>query len=291
MTFKTNPIANQLSPKDFRIYKIFNIMLLITMVITTSFAVFLMSLGSYSSVAICIGEVFVFALMYQFHLKGHFNLTRYLFFLFAILMQMYGSLFHGENGGFDFLFLVTCLTPILFFEKKKHYWSLFFISLCAFVSVKLLYNVVEPEMPLETRTAVPYYMNIAISVTFTYLGFILFKNEHLKYEEELQVQKQRIKEQNAALNNVKEQLENLLQVRSAQIQEQNEDFVKYAFLNSHKVRSPLARIMGLINLSKYEDFDEEEKRQYYFDEMKLNAEELDEILKEINVLLDNNTNN
>ena len=64
--------------------------------------------------------------------------------------------------------------------------------------------------------------------------------------------------------------------------------MKYAYLNSHKTRSPLARILGLVNLVKYEDLAVEDKRRFYFDEIRANAKDLDEILGEINQLLDKN---
>jgi len=279
----TNP---NLSFKDNRIYRLFNLIVLSTIILVAGIAIFLLTIGAISSFFICIGEIIFFALLLYSHIKGVFVVTRYIFYLFAIVTIAYGSLYHGENGGFDFLFLAVCLSPVLFFEKKVYISSLFILSLGAYIAVKVLYNYVEPVMPLE-RQVIPYYANIVISSLLLYHGYGLFKREHLKYEEQLENQRNQINDQNIALSSVKDQLEELLADRTKKIEKQDKNIAKYAYLNSHKVRSPLARILGLVNLTEYEDLNDEEKRQYYFNQLKSNAKELDNILTEINQTLDN----
>ena len=83
----------------------------------------------------------------------------------------------------------------------------------------------------------------------------------------------------------KQQLETLLEARTKKLEEKNQGISKYAYLNSHKVRSPLARILGLVNLTQYEDLDADETRSYYFNELKTNATDLDNVLKEISEIL------
>ncbi|UII31208.1 hypothetical protein LVD17_23235 [Fulvivirga ulvae] len=255
-------------------------MLILAIVIVFLMGIFLISLGEVLPFWICMSEVVIFSAMLYFHLKGFFTTTRYIFFLFAISVQAYGSLYHGPNGGFDFFYLTTALTPILFFDKKRHYLSLFIFSMASFITVKFLYDYVDPVLPFETRQLLPYYLNIVISMVLIYIGYTMFKSEHLKYEQKLQ-------EQRAALAAVKDQLETLLQASTRKIERHNENMIRYAFLNSHKVRSPLARILGLVNLTKYEDLDDEDKRLYYFEELKSNAGELDRVLKEMSQILNN----
>ena len=41
--------------------------------------------------------------------------------------------------------------------------------------------------------------------------------------------------------------------KASDIRRQNEVLMRYAYTNAHKVRGPLARILGLINLSRMEN--------------------------------------
>jgi len=249
-----------------------------------SIAVFQLITGAIPFFWICIGEILVFLILLFLHIKGHFATSRYIFFAFSIVMEIFGSLVSGEDGGFDFLFFVTALSPLLFFDKRWQYLSLFIFSITAFVAVKILYQYVPPVVLLE-RQLFPYYFNIVTSAVLIYFGYGLFKKEHLKHETDLKKQRDMVQNQKEVLIATKKQLEALLEARTRKLEEKNEGINKYAFLNSHKVRSPLARILGLVNLTQYEDLDEDETRSYYFNELKTNATDLDNVLKEISEIL------
>jgi PAS domain-containing protein len=64
------------------------------------------------------------------------------------------------------------------------------------------------------------------------------------------------------------------------IEEQNENLREISWLQSHVIRAPLARIMGLINLIKDPHQDAAEKRQT-LKYLLLSANELDEVIKTI----------
>ncbi|GAB3342544.1 hypothetical protein GCM10027429_32290 [Marivirga atlantica] len=281
-------ISNSLlSEKDKRIYKIANILMLLAIFVVGGTGAYMSTIGGIIPFWICTSEVAVFCLLLYWHTHGRIALARYIFFLFSICMTAVGSLFHGESGGFDFLFFVTALSPVLFFDKRWQYTSLFVLSIIVYLVVKNLYDVVPAIMPIE-RAAVPYYMNIVISALLVFFGYGLFKRTHLKHEEILKKQNQTIEEQKEELNNAKTQLEDVLKLRTAKIAEQNSAFVRYAFLNAHKVRSPLARLQGLINITAYEDFANDKKRKFYFDQIQKNVAELDDTLKEISIILNTN---
>lgn len=253
-------------------------------------ATFVLRLGSVSSFLVCLAEIVVFFILLVKHVKKHYYTTRYIFFVFAILMQVYGSLYNGEHGGFDFLFIPTALGPVLFFDKKWQIRSLFIFSIAALISVKILYNYVEPVIYVD-RQIFPYYSNIVLSTVVIYFGLGLFKSDHLKYEQSLLKQKERIHTKNEAISKANDQLEALIQVSTNKIEKQNKGMIQYAYLNSHKARSPLARIMGLVNLTKFEDLTILEKRKFYFNELENNTQELDEVLKEISHMLNDNLEN
>ena len=199
-------------------------------------------------------------------------------------MQVYGSLNHGENGGFDFLFFAAAFTPILFFEKRVHYLSIFILSIGSLIAVKVLYLYVDPILPFE-RQVYPYYANLIFSVILVFLSIDLFKKEHLKYEKQLKEQKNKIERQTKTLVETQQQLLALLEAKDRRLQERDKEMDRYAYLNSHKARSPLARILGLVHLTNLDDLNDQEKRSYYFEEIMVNARDLDQVLREISEIL------
>lgn len=103
------------------------------------------------------------------------------------------------------------------------------------------------------------------------------KNEELRAsEEELQASSEELKQINENLNN-------LVKFRTEAILEQNKRFIHHAFINAHKVRSPLARILGLVNLMRYENNGNSEDM---LQRLRQAALELDEILTEVRTNLD-----
>ena len=65
------------------------------------------------------------------------------------------------------------------------------------------------------------------------------------------------------------------------IEKQNEKLKEIAWIQSHVVRAPLARIIGLIDLIKNEGFDERSDNEKLFGYLLNSAEELDTIIRDI----------
>ncbi|MEJ7645315.1 MAG: histidine kinase dimerization/phospho-acceptor domain-containing protein [Chryseolinea sp.] len=72
---------------------------------------------------------------------------------------------------------------------------------------------------------------------------------------EIQSQNREIREQNLEINlrgeeirAINENLEALVSKRTAELEKKNKALEEYAFINAHKLRSPVASILGLINL-------------------------------------------
>lgn len=109
------------------------------------------------------------------------------------------------------------------------------------------------------------------------------KNEELKaYGEELQASEEELKLINENLNN-------LVENRTQALIKQNEKLIQHAFINAHKVRSPLARILGLVNLIKYE-VRLEEKGKDLVDRLHVSSHELNDVLKEVRINLEDDIN-
>lgn len=98
--------------------------------------------------------------------------------------------------------------------------------------------------------------------------------------EEITAQSEELMEANEEIRRINESLEEEVSFRTLKIKTQNEKLIEYAYFNAHKVRGPLARILGLAMLIET-DLTLEEIRDLN-KKLNLSALELDEVIKEIN---------
>lgn len=86
------------------------------------------------------------------------------------------------------------------------------------------------------------------------------------------------------VRSLNDNLEKIVLSRTERINEQLQQLEKYAHMNSHEVRGPVARILGLIDLIKME----ENKMMIgeLVDKLSLASEELDVVIKKMNRLLE-----
>ncbi len=78
---------------------------------------------------------------------------------------------------------------------------------------------------------------------------------------------------------INENLERLVQKRTAELEKKNNALEEYAFINSHKLRAPVASILGLINLFRSISLDDEGKS--VVNHLEKSALKLDNIVKSI----------
>lgn len=97
----------------------------------------------------------------------------------------------------------------------------------------------------------------------------------------------RIERQNAEIANINEGLEERVKQRTEELEIQNKRLIEYTFINSHLLRGPLSRILGLINLMEH---DQTMKQSEMLKLLRKSGEELDEVVGKISdVLNDGNT--
>ena len=87
-----------------------------------------------------------------------------------------------------------------------------------------------------------------------------------------------IKEQNRQIASMNEDLEERVQQRTQELEGQNKKLAEYAFINSHLLRGPLSRILGLINVI---DQEHDPKETELIGLLRKSGNELDEIIKKI----------
>lgn len=106
--------------------------------------------------------------------------------------------------------------------------------------------------------------------------------------EEITAQAEELIEANQQIASINENLENLVREKTSRIIQQNEKLKEYAFHNAHKVRGPLARIMGLVNLIKIDAVQKTDMPQLLGELEKASAD-MDKVIEEINTNLQDQT--
>jgi len=103
-------------------------------------------------------------------------------------------------------------------------------------------------------------------------------------QNEILAQSEELKATNDEVEAINSNLERLVAERSQKVVDQNKTLTEYAFFNAHKVRGPLARILGLINV--FEKELASQSLQEYSNMLKQAGKDLDESIREINKILE-----
>ncbi len=114
------------------------------------------------------------------------------------------------------------------------------------------------------------------------------KNTDLEAQvNENQIMNEELNSLNEELMAVNEGLEGAVRERTSTLQMQNDQLTEYAFINSHLLRAPIARILGLANIITTEV--ELQKDKQMLQALSATTEELDNIVRRISeVLYDSN---
>jgi signal transduction histidine kinase len=93
---------------------------------------------------------------------------------------------------------------------------------------------------------------LLIAVAF-FIGALIRTRYNLTVKEikarlALQTSYEEIQAQDEEIRGINENLENIVRARTAELEKKNKALEEYAFINAHRLRSPVASILGLINL-------------------------------------------
>ena len=101
--------------------------------------------------------------------------------------------------------------------------------------------------------------------------------------EEIQAQNEEIMAQAEEIQGINENLEMLVKQRTAELEKKNKALEEYAFINAHKLRSPVASILGLVNLLAKSEQKEDTK---VIEHLKQSADKLDAIVRSITTAIE-----
>jgi signal transduction histidine kinase len=164
----------------------------------------------------------------------------------------------------------------------------------------------KKQVEIENRTLLLYLGGVFIAFIALIAGILLYNNHKQKKANSLLLkQKEQIEKQNMNLQILNEeivqqkeeiatfnnQLEKIVQDRTYQLQitvdnlsRQNQDLAQFSYIVSHNLRSPVARILGLINIfneNKYED----EFNKQIIAHLKQTTTELDTVIKDLTQII------
>jgi tetratricopeptide (TPR) repeat protein len=106
-------------------------------------------------------------------------------------------------------------------------------------------------------------------------------------KEELLQQSEELNTLNESLNDLNNTLEDKVRERTAALEEKNATLAEYAFFNAHKLRAPVATILGLIELYNNEQLSVIDRREI-IERLKRSTQELDHITRQIQRILEEN---
>ncbi len=113
---------------------------------------------------------------------------------------------------------------------------------------------------------------------------IMDKNNLLKLQkDELSTKSMNLSNLNDQISSLNKSLDEKVKERTLKLQEQNKRLIKYAHFNSHQLRGPVSAILGLVDLIK--SGNEEDQRQC-LELLEQSTKQLDQLIQEAQSLLD-----
>lgn len=185
-----------------------------------------------------------------------------IYYQLNIILLVLGNYWVGLSSELDFI------------KGYVHVLTTFKFEIIATTMITGLYY----SQQMVRRDLEEHKANLEITVTERTKEIATVNKRLLELNEELMSSSTKIKLMN-------ENLDELVKERSKKIEDQLQSMVRYAHMNSHEVRAPLARILGLLHL-----IDKEENNSEHFETiltmLYTSSIELDEVVKQMNRLLE-----
>ncbi|RAW01410.1 tetratricopeptide repeat protein [Pseudochryseolinea flava] len=148
--------------------------------------------------------------------------------------------------------------------------------------LQMLYNFEKNDRELEFQKKIVRRQYVAIiGVSLILLLTTIFGVKFYKLNKNNLQAKETLIKLNEDIHKMNENLEAMVQERTEKIKFQNQKLIEFTFFTAHEVRGPVARILGLIELSKLDEIQADEKIQI-LKRLEEAGLELDEVIRQIN---------
>jgi signal transduction histidine kinase len=242
-------------------------------------------------------NLFLFVIIFLL-CRRHFQISFVIFF-FQILVTsvLTWNNAGGWNGSVPYLLLVAMvgiaitshgllqITTLLAYGITILLFHLTPI-LDSFSSFNSKYSLLSREVDFLINTAVLISVTFYLKENFiSYRKSVEITHERLKRSsQKLLDQTKELQQQQADLNRLRNDLEKIIPGKISEAQNKAEMLKEYSFINSHHVRAPLARVLGLIHLIELEQNGQNSAHDALRN-IKNDAEEIDMILTKVNTII------
>ena len=137
----------------------------------------------------------------------------------------------------------------------------------------------SPDMFFVKKYYLYYLLSKTFIVLFLYSTFFIFKYQSFRNRMHLLELSNELNKKNIDLMIFTEKLETIIKERTTQIQNQNQRIKNISYTNAHEIRNYIVRIIGLMNVLKYEISPEE--KEYCETKIRENIDQLDQTTKEL----------
>jgi signal transduction histidine kinase len=195
---------------------------------------------------------------------------------------------NGFNSTLSLDFVNIGFAIVFVFQGKDR---IFFLSAFFIIVVSLLLaQLFIPDIPDVYNDNVVLDTSIHVVLSL-YLGYVI-KREYdksqdmiLEKNKELEEKNNEILTQNEEIIAINDSLAETVNRRTQQLEEKIQKMTAYSYQNSHEVRAPLARILGLIEVIRIEQSADMNQINYYLENIRKSANELDNVIKSMNETL------
>ncbi len=237
------------------------------------------SLTTLSRMWLCVGSMGFFWFVFVDHMMG----------LEVVESSVYDSL--------RIYLLATSAIPFLLFDKGS--WPFFLIIiLLTFLSHLFFDNILNMLGVGHSQKGVPGadYLSMKLRAVVGYIvigggsfifQLIIYQNDqaNIKILGELNDKSEEIEKDNQELlvtkdllNEINQNLEQIVNKKTVDVVLQNKELFKYAHINAHHVRGPLARLLGLLQLT---DMDKNVDYPVFLTMVEKEVREIDDVLQEL----------
>lgn len=222
------------------------------------------------------------------------------------LLSVFQLLLYFDPKNYYILIYWIGLIPLLVVSivkpKAAKIWGIVFLLFMTINGAYVLVNFPSYEItlfPKKFLTAGFVFWMITFSIIFI-INFIQERNKEIlassnneltnlkqqieKKNEELNSQNQKIIKINDELRKLNEHLESRIAERTSDLEHRNAQLTEYAFINSHLLRAPVARVIGLLNLM--DKTDNAAKKAEITDHLNIAGKDLEEVVSKISLTLE-----
>jgi len=251
-------------------------------------------LAALRSVIVNFSVLFAVILAFLLHRLGYYKLTVLLLGFIILAAMLYQDIAAGSIStlsmpvimGIGFAYSVLLKERLLYFVQGCNFLSMVLAFGWQIKHPQLYGNAHANDFVVSGIAHCTLYLIIAFSTWMLKrrydeaLKTLACRNlELFEKTNEIETQNEELVQSHENLAQLNNHLEQKVQERTIELEKQNELLIKYAYTNAHHLRGPVARLLGLIYLSRMEP---EADCAHFFNLIEAQAKEIDDVVRRIN---------